>query len=427
MAPPTPPRHVAPESAADIASWIPGTVRIIAIDWSGAKSRPQSKIWLAEVREGELVRLESGRDRQKVIGHLIDESRSDPDMIVGLDFAFSLPEWFVVDRCGATSIEELWRVVADRGEDWLDRCEPPFWGRPERSRPDLHRHFRRTEELASEPAGSQPKSVFQIGGAGAVGTGSIRGMPHLLSLREAGFSIWPFHESSTPLVVEIYPRLLTGKVTKSDHASRETYLREGFPEIPSRLARVASASDDAFDAAISSVVMARHMDDLRALTRSTDPTVLLEGRIWWPTEARGPIATAAGRVHEGCPFCEMVGDSIVRESRHGFAVRDRYPISPGHTLVVPRRHVVSLFDLPPATQADLWALVEATRSDLLEEHGSQEHGPDGFNIGINDGVAAGQTVDHAHIHVIPRRDRDVEDPRGGIRWVIPDRAAYWDQ
>lgn len=122
-----------------------------------------------------------------------------------------------------------------------------------------------------------------------------------------------------------------------------------------------------------------------------------------------------------CPFCAVDPDALVAESRHGLVVPDRYPVSPGHTLVVPRRHVTSLYDLSPAARADLWELVAAARSEL-----SERLEPDGFNIGINDGSAAGQTVGHAHIHLIPRYKGDVEDPRGGIRWVIPERAPYWD-
>ena len=128
------------------------------------------------------------------------------------------------------------------------------------------------------------------------------------------------------------------------------------------------------------------------------------------------------RVHEGCPFCGVDSDSILRESGHGYALRDRYPVSPGHTLIVPTEHVATLYDLPRKAQADLWELVATTRASLAEELD-----PDGFNIGVNDGAAAGQTVAHAHIHVIPRYDGDVDDPRGGIRWVIPERAAYWDR
>lgn len=122
-----------------------------------------------------------------------------------------------------------------------------------------------------------------------------------------------------------------------------------------------------------------------------------------------------------CPFCSVDAERLVLESRYGMAFHDRYPLSKGHTLVAPREHVASFYDLSSAKQADLWELVEATRSAL-----SEELEPDGFNIGINDGPPAGQTVEHAHIHVIPRYQGDVEDPRGGIRWVIPERAPYWD-
>ena len=107
---------------------------------------------------------------------------------------------------------------------------------------------------------------------------------------------------------------------------------------------------------------------------------------------------------------------------HGTAVAllDGFPVSPGHTLVVPRRHEGSLFDLPAAEQEDIWALVGIVRDRLRSEHEV-----DGFNVGLNDGQAAGQTVLHAHVHVIPRFEGDLPDPRGGVRWVIPDKADYW--
>ena len=107
---------------------------------------------------------------------------------------------------------------------------------------------------------------------------------------------------------------------------------------------------------------------------------------------------------------------------HGTAVAllDGFPVSPGHTLVVPRRHQGSLFDLPPEEQEDIWALV-----GLVRERLRFEHQVDGFNVGLNDGPAAGQTVLHAHVHVIPRYEGDLPDPRGGVRWVIPEKADYW--
>ena len=102
------------------------------------------------------------------------------------------------------------------------------------------------------------------------------------------------------------------------------------------------------------------------------------------------------------------------------AFPDAFPVAEGHTLVVPKRHVASLFDLAEEEQAALWRLVAQVRGKL-----ASELQPDGFNFGVNDGPAAGQTVMHAHVHVIPRRTGDVADPRGGVRWIVPEKAAYW--
>lgn len=396
--------------------------RAIAVDWSGAKSGPRSRIWLAEVRDGHLRRLESGRDRREVVTHLIEDAKQEPDVVVGLDFAFSFPRWFAAEQ-GAESIEDVWNLVAERGEEWLRDCQPPFWGRPRKPKPDLTTHFRVTDD-AARAKGSFPKSVFQIGGAGAVGTGSIRGMRHLATLRAAGFSIWPFHEVKSPLVVEIYPRLLTGPVNKSDPSARKALLADGFPGIDDLLADKAASSDDAFDAAISAVVMARHMTEISALTASRDSTELLEGRIWWPREVRGaPAGTRYVADHRpDCPFCHLPEGSSVAESLHALAIRDRYPVSNGHTLVVPRAHAEAFFAQSAEVQADIWRLVARVRNEL-----QSEFNPDGFNVGLNEGTAAGQTVKHAHVHIIPRFYGDVADPRGGIRWVLPEHAAYWDE
>ncbi len=102
---------------------------------------------------------------------------------------------------------------------------------------------------------------------------------------------------------------------------------------------------------------------------------------------------------------------------------DLYPVTPGHMLIVPRRHIAGWSD---ATAAEKAALVEEVdRAKKLAS--SRDDTIDGFNIGWNDGTAAGQTVMHLHLHVIPRRSGDVGDPRGGVRWVVPATAAYWDR
>lgn len=121
-----------------------------------------------------------------------------------------------------------------------------------------------------------------------------------------------------------------------------------------------------------------------------------------------------------CPFCRQTPASVWLESTSAFALWDRFPISEGHTLVVPRCHVASLFDLPVFELASVWEFVARVRGEL-----AARFQVDAFNIGLNDGRVAGQTVMHAHIHVVPRRDGDMFDPRGGVRRVIPEKADYW--
>lgn len=101
-------------------------------------------------------------------------------------------------------------------------------------------------------------------------------------------------------------------------------------------------------------------------------------------------------------------------------IRDRFPVSLGHTLIIPRRHVGSFFLISDNEQDSLLKLLNAAKARLDEEFC-----PAGFNIGINDGAAAGQTVPHLHIHLIPRYLGDCSDPKGGIRWIIPEKADYW--
>lgn len=99
---------------------------------------------------------------------------------------------------------------------------------------------------------------------------------------------------------------------------------------------------------------------------------------------------------------------------------DRFPVSPGHALLVPRRHVKTWFDATEQEQQALIAAIGAAKTAI-----ELEHAPDGYNIGINSGEAAGQTISHLHVHLIPRYKGDVDDPRGGVRLVLPEKAAYW--
>ena len=127
-----------------------------------------------------------------------------------------------------------------------------------------------------------------------------------------------------------------------------------------------------------------------------------------------------GKQQRQCPFCSLAEEQIVLENPLAVVKRDGYPISSGHALVIPRRHVVSFFDTTTDERVAILELLARAKS--LVAH---EHAPDGYNIGINDGAAAGQTVMHLHVHLIPRYLGDVADPRGGIRGIFPDKAAYW--
>jgi diadenosine tetraphosphate (Ap4A) HIT family hydrolase len=123
-----------------------------------------------------------------------------------------------------------------------------------------------------------------------------------------------------------------------------------------------------------------------------------------------------------CPFCEPPAGSVILKSRFVLALWDGFPVSPGHALIAPCRHVARWSEATDVEHQEL-AFAIAEVQQIIQE----QHHPAGFNVGFNDGPAAGQTVGHLHIHVIPRYEGDVPDPRGGIRLVIPDKARYWEQ
>ncbi len=123
---------------------------------------------------------------------------------------------------------------------------------------------------------------------------------------------------------------------------------------------------------------------------------------------------------EVSPFFEKLEPKEqVGEIASCFAFRDKFPVSKGHSLVIPKRVVPSYFDLSFREQSACWFLV-----NLVKEELQKTHNPDGFNVGINSGTAAGQTVPHCHIHIIPRYNGDMENPRGGVRGVIPEKQSY---
>ena len=118
-----------------------------------------------------------------------------------------------------------------------------------------------------------------------------------------------------------------------------------------------------------------------------------------------------------CPFCNVAEDRILVQTYSAIALLDKFPISPGHTLVIPGDHIAALMELPENDLNEIWLLVAYVRKLLIEKYK-----PDGFTIGIEEGAAAGQIIPHAHIHIIPRFKGDVPAPCGGIRWIIPEKA-----
>ena len=123
-----------------------------------------------------------------------------------------------------------------------------------------------------------------------------------------------------------------------------------------------------------------------------------------------------------CPFCSLPPSRIHSGDSLTLVIRDGYPVSPGHSLIVPKRHCASFFELTDDERASLFQQLTEAKNTL-----DAEFQPDGYNIGINDGVAAGQTVFHLHVHLIPRYHGDLTDPRGGVQWIFPDKASYWNE
>lgn len=122
----------------------------------------------------------------------------------------------------------------------------------------------------------------------------------------------------------------------------------------------------------------------------------------------------------GCVFCGLEHSGRVEMSfEHFIVIRDVYPVSLGHTLIIPKRHVATYFDLRFEERENLLSVIDAVKLEL-----DVDFRPDGYNIGFNVGEVAGQTVMHCHVHVIPRYVGDMEDPRGGVRGVIPEKQKY---
>ena len=316
------------------AATLPTVQRFVGIDWSGRVDAAGQKrhiwagIWTVSANGAVKVGLEAGRTREEVAEWLLKLGAETPRMVVGIDCCFSFPAWFL-EELGCPDVFAFWRqVVSGAGERWLTRHKAGsaedflrdvrFWGAPHK-RPahfageGFRSMFRHTDwenkiaqaleggdaERAAKMKGITPKSPFQIGGSGSVGTGSLRAMPMLLRLHEAGWRVWPFEDAlltSTrgnetepkPVLVEMYTRLMTGAVAKSNALARKRYLalrrREDplFAHVGRAVMKKAEGSEDAFDALVSTLEMVRYGGEFAALRATRDQELRLEGITWRP-------------------------------------------------------------------------------------------------------------------------------------------------
>jgi hypothetical protein len=288
---------------------------IIAIDWSGSQKEADQrrKIWACQATIDRqsivLDSLQGGRTRQEIVEWLNSVRADREPLAVGFDFAFSFPagfhghEGFSQHLSGKSWLEFLY-YAETHGEEILDTCPRPFWGKADRKRPNDATLAKYSSgqwlRLTDRPAGARspgPKEIFQIGGAGNVGTGSLRGLPILAELRSSGWPIWPFDQPADSAVVEIYPGCLYNRpVRKTDLLDREAYLKAidqvERPHITVTDRWVwarAAASDDAFDAFISCIAMAKAEAAGGLFANYQIPVhqqVAVEGWIWghdcWP-------------------------------------------------------------------------------------------------------------------------------------------------
>jgi hypothetical protein len=229
---------------------------VIAIDWSGRKGADQVHHIRSAVATETGVDVWADLTREAVIDELLDLTGP---VVVGFDFAFGFPSW--IGEChGSSSGPDLWPIAQTSADEWLGGCTPPFFGAKGTTRPAVQL-FRRCD------ARVRAKSVFQIAGAGHVGTGSLRGMPLLTRLRDAGYAVWPFDDATDRTIVEIYP----------------TRLREIEHSVTlSRRIAAMRANENTRDAIASACVMWEHRAEFATLEATTDPVTRLEGDVWLP-------------------------------------------------------------------------------------------------------------------------------------------------
>ena len=270
--------------------------RVIAIDWSGARVGAAERIWWAERATDGTAVLENGRERAEVTEALVavvQRARARGErVVIGLDFAFGVPAWYAATG-GWGSGADVWRRFDEPTVSaLLSAPTAPFWGRaPQRTRPEALREGTATPPLRAtdrEVAGiARPFSVFQLVGAGSVGTGALRGFATLRALQAAGACVWPFDEDrggDGAVVLEVWPRLAAPAVTKSSAVARLAHAERLAADLPDALSwrEAVRASDDAFDALVAMQALWASRATLQQLPVARSAAERVEGRIWQP-------------------------------------------------------------------------------------------------------------------------------------------------
>ena len=248
----------------------------VAVDWSGAASG--GKLWIArvDVASERVVDWRRCFTRDEVIDQLREWRKGEPRIVVGFDFAFSAPRWFVHQTTpNASSAFDFWPIVEEQSSGWLACKVPPFWGRAAHPTkwPGIEEEFRATEK--SMPR--RPASFFQLVGANQVALGSLMGIPYLRKLKDEGWHIWPFDDGSFSSVIEIWPSVLRDYVKLSQN---ELVASLAFADDIDTTGN--QRSRDAYDTLVSAFVMARAFKTGVDLARATDSQTLCEGQIWLP-------------------------------------------------------------------------------------------------------------------------------------------------
>ena len=281
--------------------------RVVGVDWSGAASDRDAarSIFTAVVEDGRLVALEGGRGRDATIDAVIDAVFEEPETLVGLDFAFGVPDWLAAEH-GWRSAGEVWRWAETgvaSGPDWVRSRPAPFWGPGIRPRPALGGDPLRATERAAAATGARPASVLQLSGPGSVGAQSLWGMPQLLRLADAGLAIWPFDPPRLPMAAEVFPRqmargLAPDAARLTGPAFRDAVI-DGLGATVAGFADALRGSQDAFDAAMAAIGLWRAVRDVSSLGWAETPEERVEGRILMPPDATTPAPASRPRPGTG--------------------------------------------------------------------------------------------------------------------------------